>query len=91
MDDNSAHAKEHNIRECDMLDLKLVRGNPARLREAIRLRKVDPLKANLDRWLELDERRRQLSLALERLNAQRKSLAGRGKSDPTTIQSAGQE
>ena len=38
-----------------MIDVKDIRANPDRLREAIHLRKVDPTRADLDRWLELDE------------------------------------
>ena len=37
-----------------MIDPKAVRAHPDAMREAIRVRKVDPAKANVDRWLALD-------------------------------------
>ena len=38
-----------------MLDVRAIRANPEAVRAAIRLRKVDPTRADLDRWLALDE------------------------------------
>ena len=43
-----------------MIDPKAVRAHPDALREAIRVRKVDPAKANVDRWLVLNAARQQL-------------------------------
>ena len=43
-----------------MIDAKAVRTNPDAMREAIRVRKVDPAKANVDRWLALDAARQKL-------------------------------
>ena len=40
-----------------MIDPKAVRTDPDAMREAIRVRKVDPAKANVDRWLALDAAR----------------------------------
>ena len=34
-----------------MIEVREVRANPERMREAIRKRRVDPQKADLDRWL----------------------------------------
>src|SRR5579884_4168734 len=74
-----------------MLDPRAIRANPERLREAIRLRKVDPSRANLDRWLELDEQRRQLQTAVEELNAEKNKLAQLGRQNPEAARSRGQE
>jgi hypothetical protein len=43
-----------------MIDAKTARANVEALREAIRLRKVDPAKADVDRWLVLDDKKREL-------------------------------
>jgi seryl-tRNA synthetase len=76
-----------------MIDIKEIRENPQRLREVIRLRRVDPAKADLDRWLELDQQRRQLRAALDGINAEKNKLAslGLGKDDPDTARRWGQE
>ncbi|MGH9627524.1 MAG: aminoacyl--tRNA ligase-related protein, partial [Bryobacteraceae bacterium] len=73
-----------------MLDAKEIRSNPERLREAIRLRGVDPQKADLDRWLELDEVRRKLRSEADELNAEKKKLAGLGRTDPAAARQQGQ-
>src|SRR5574341_110697 len=74
-----------------MIDIKEIRENPQRLREAIRLRRVDPAKADLDRWLELDQQRRQLQTALDGINAEKNKLASLGKTDPDAARQLGQE
>ncbi|MBI4364760.1 MAG: serine--tRNA ligase [Candidatus Latescibacteria bacterium] len=51
-----------------MLDLKRIRAEPERVREAIALKKT---KADLDRVLALDERRRELLVTAERLKHER--------------------
>ena len=61
------------------------------MREAIRLRKVDPAHANLDRWLELDETRRRLQGELDALNAEKNKLAQLGKTDPSAARQRGQD
>ena len=65
-----------------MIDAKEVRANPDALRETIRVRKVDPEKANVDRWLKLDEQRRELQKGIDALNGEKKELAKLGRSDP---------
>jgi len=65
-----------------MIDLKELRTHPERMREAIRLRKVDPATADFDRWLALDERRRGIEGALQELNAEKNKLAQLGRQDP---------
>ncbi len=74
-----------------MIDARQVRADPERLKEIIRLRKVDPAKADVDRWLELDERRRGLQAEVDDLNAAKKQVAAGGKSDPDAARVRGQE
>jgi seryl-tRNA synthetase len=73
-----------------MLELREIRANPDRLREAIRLRGVDPARADLDRWLTLDERRRRLQAELDGLNARRRQFANLGRTDPEAARRQGQ-
>lgn len=74
-----------------MIDVREVRSNPDSMREAIRIRKVDPSLADLDRWLELDERKRSLQLEIDALNGEKKQLARLGKSDPEKARAQGQQ
>jgi seryl-tRNA synthetase len=74
-----------------VLDVRKIRANPEALREAIRVRRVDPAKANLDRWLELDDQRRRAQGALDELNAEKNKIAQLGKTDPNAARAKGQE
>ena len=74
-----------------MIDPRQARANSERLKEIIRLRKVDPAKADVDRWLELDERRRSLQGEIDALNAEKKKVADIGRSDPDAARTRGQE
>ena len=74
-----------------MLDLRSIRENPERLREVIRLRRVDPARADVDRWLQLDAQRRRLQGQLDEANAEKKQLAALGRSDPDAARRQGQE
>ena len=74
-----------------MIDVKEIRANPERMREAIQLRKIDPTRADLDRWLELDEQKRHLQALLEQLNAEKNRLAQLGKVDSAAARRTGQE
>jgi seryl-tRNA synthetase len=74
-----------------MIDLKELRAHPERMREAIRLRRVDPARADLDRWLEIDEQRRGLEAELQELNAEKHRLAQLGRKDPAAARTRGQE
>ncbi len=74
-----------------MIDARLVRQDPDRLKRIVSLRKVDPAKADVDRWLALDERRRALQQETDALNAEKKQVAGLGKSDPDAARARGQE
>ncbi|MEE2874463.1 MAG: serine--tRNA ligase [Candidatus Latescibacterota bacterium] len=74
-----------------MIDAKAIRANPDAMREAVRVRKVDPEKANVDRWLELDGARRELQSRIDGLNGEKKELAKLGKSDPDAARQKGQE
>jgi seryl-tRNA synthetase len=73
-----------------MLDPRQIREQPERLREVIRLRKIDAGKADVDRWLALDERRRRLQGELDRVNAEKKQRAGLGRTDPDAARQRGQ-
>ena len=74
-----------------MIDARSARQDPDRLKQIIRLRKVDPAKADVDRWLALDERRRQLQTETDALNAEKKQVADLGKHDPDAARARGQE
>jgi seryl-tRNA synthetase len=74
-----------------MIDARQVRAEPDRLKEIIRLRKVDPNKADVDRWLSLDTDRRALQQQIDALNAEKKAVAGLGKADPDAARARGQE
>lgn len=74
-----------------MIDPRLARANADRLKEIIRLRKVDPAKADVDRWLQLDERRRALQGEIDSLNFEKKKIADVGRSDPAAARTLGQE
>src|SRR4051794_5923683 len=79
-------------RRChSMPDAREIRAHPERMRAAIRLRKVNPDRADLDRWLALDERRRQIQGAIDETNAEKNQLAKVGRSDPAAARVRGQE
>lgn len=73
------------------IDVREARAHPDRLREAVRRRRVDPRKADVDRWLALDEQRRQLQSRLDELNAEKNKLAALGRTDPEAARARGQE
>src|SRR6266542_1671264 len=74
-----------------MIDPRLVREHPERMREVIRRRRVDPAKADLDRWLRVDEARREVQGRLDALNAEKNKLAALGRTDPNAARARGQE
>ena len=74
-----------------MIDIKLLRAEPERMRQAIVDRKVDPQQADLDRWFSLDGERRRLQVEIDGLNGQKKELARLGRSDPDAARQRGQE
>lgn len=74
-----------------MIDPKRVRADPDRLKKIIRLRKVDEARANVDRWLDLDQKRRELQTEIDGLNSEKKKVAALGKTDPEAARSKGQE
>ena len=74
-----------------MIDVRAVRANPEGLREVIRLRRVNPQDADLDRWLQLDEKKRALQAEIDGQNAQKKELARLGKTDREAARQKGQE
>ena len=74
-----------------MIDAKTARANVEALREAIRLRKVDPAKADVDRWLVLDDKKRELQGEIDALNGEKKELAKLGRENPDAAPVKGQE
>jgi seryl-tRNA synthetase len=74
-----------------MIDARSARQHSERLKEIVRLRKVDPAKADVDRWLALDESRRQLQTETDALNAEKKQIAELGRRDPDAARARGQE
>lgn len=74
-----------------MIDAKLIRANPDALRNAVRFRGVDPARADVDGWLQLDEQRRGLQTQIDSLNSEKKDLARLGRSDPAAAREKGQE
>ena len=74
-----------------MIDPKAVRTDPDAMREAIRVRKVDPAKANVDRWLALDAARQKLQRNIDALNSEKKQLAQLGRNDPDAAREKGRE
>jgi seryl-tRNA synthetase len=74
-----------------MIDARKARAEPDRLKEIIRLRKVEPSKADVDRWLALDGDRRALQQQIDSLNAERKTVAALGKTDTDAARARGQE
>mgnify|MGYP006158945923 FL=1 len=74
-----------------MIDVRQIRENPETLRQAILRRKVDPAKADVDLFLQLDEQRRTLQQEIDGLNTQKKELAQLGRTDPDAARARGQE
>ena len=74
-----------------MIDVRQIRENPDALRQAISRRRVDPAKADVDRFLTLDEQRRTLQQEIDGLNTQKKELAHLGRTDPEAARARGQE
>ena len=73
-----------------MIDVRQIRDNPEALRQAIRRRRVDPAKADVDRFLALDEQRRTLQQEIDGLNTVKKELAQLGRTDPEAARARGQ-
>ena len=74
-----------------MIDAKKARAQIDTLREAIRLRKVDPKLADVDRWLVLDGVRRDLQGKIDALNSEKKELAKLGRENPDAARAKGVE
>lgn len=63
-----------------MLDVKWVRANPEKLEEIIKLKGVDPEKANVKKFLELDKIRLGLIKSVEEKNQQRNEVSSEMRS-----------
>jgi seryl-tRNA synthetase len=58
-----------------MLDPKFIRENTEKVRQTIKNKGVNPEKANLDKWLELDKKRIEKSGEIEKINRRRNEIA----------------
>ena len=58
-----------------MLDIKIIRGNPEKIKQNILNRHLDPKKADVDKLLLLDARKVQLEQEIEKIRAARNKLA----------------
>ncbi|MEE3233193.1 MAG: serine--tRNA ligase [Candidatus Latescibacterota bacterium] len=74
-----------------MIDARMARGNIEELRKSIEHRKVDLSKADVDRWVELDEDRRKLQGKIDYINVEKKELAKLGKENPEAARNKGKE
>ena len=74
-----------------MIDVRRLRAEPDAMRRAIALRRVDPARADMDRFLEIDAQRRSLQQEIDGLNSQKKELARLGRTDPGAARRKGQE
>ena len=62
-----------------MLDIKLIRENPAHVKQNITNRRVDPKKADIDRLLELDSKKLKISQNIQELRTKRNIIAEKSK------------
>lgn len=70
-----------------MLDPKIIREQPEYVKKIIAGGRSKPEKANIDRWLELDEKRNKLIREAELLRAERNQLSNvKGKPDSETVE-----
>lgn len=58
-----------------MLDPKIIRENPERIREIIKNKGVSPEKADLEKWLDLDTTRSKVITEIETINRRRNEIA----------------
>lgn len=58
-----------------MLDPKFIRENPEKVKEIVKNKGTDPNKANVDKWLELDEKRTELQQELQAIYQVRNEIA----------------
>jgi seryl-tRNA synthetase len=72
-----------------MLDANWVRQNPDKLKQIILSGRGNAEKANVDKWLELDEWRKRLLHEIEVINQKRNELAGRGANSTAEEREAG--
>jgi seryl-tRNA synthetase len=65
-----------------MIDINIIRQNPEMVKKVIASGRGNVEKANVDMWLELDIKRRDLIVQKEALNQERNQLAHLGKTNP---------
>lgn len=73
-----------------MIDINLLRENPAQFINLIKYR-GNPEKANIKRWLNLDEKRKYLIQQRDLLNKEKNNLASIGKNSPDLVREKGKE
>ncbi len=66
-----------------MIDPAFIRNNPDKVKAVIKSGRGNPEKADIDKWLKIDEQRLKLILELEKLNHEKNQLAEKGKSGQT--------
>lgn len=76
-----------------MIDPEIIRKDPQRIKEIILNGRGKPDKADIDRWLELDQKKRELAKQLDEINRKKNELARLGKNggDIEKIRSEGQK
>lgn len=72
-----------------MIDPKYIRENPAQIIKIIESGRGNPQKADIKRWLELDEKRSAYIKRLEELNRERNNVAQLGKENPEVAREKG--
>ncbi len=74
-----------------MIDPKIIRDNPEKIKKLILSGKGNPEKANVDKWLELDKRRGELITSIEEYNRLRNEVSEIGKVNPDEARIKSQE
>jgi len=74
-----------------MIDPKLIRENPERIKQIINSGRGNAQKANIDRWLELDKMRLDLKQAIEAYNHKRNEISKIGSTNPEEAKRLAQE
>lgn len=71
-----------------MIDINYIRNNPEKVKEIIKLRKVNPQKADVDRLLSLDRQRNEILSEISTVNQERNKIANilSTKKDETLVE-----
>lgn len=74
-----------------MVDPKFVRENPDKIKTMLSNGRGDSTKVDVDKWLKLDQERKDLTQEKEKLNQERNTIAQLGKTDPEAARVKGKE